>query len=133
MMGMILCHDVLFDANKEEYQGSSPDEVCFINFASEIGYKFISKTKNIIEVSVMGNRKRYELMDVIPFSNRKRMSVIIRDKRNKIALYTKGADSAIFSKAHWYEESELFNSHIDAFAKEGLRTLVFSKKILTAK
>ena len=48
MMGMILCHDVILDTKKEEYQGSSPDEVCFINFASQNGYKFISKVKNIV-------------------------------------------------------------------------------------
>ena len=34
MIGMIICHDVIRDTKKEEYQGSSPDEVCFINFAS---------------------------------------------------------------------------------------------------
>lgn len=63
------------------------------------------------------------------------MSVVVRDpaNRNKVTLFTKGADSAIFERAHWYEDSEAFNRNIDAFAKEGLRTLVFAKKVLSPR
>jgi magnesium-transporting ATPase (P-type) len=63
------------------------------------------------------------------------MSVVIRDPsaKNKVILFTKGADSAIFEKAHWYADSDSFNRNIDAFAKDGLRTLVFAKKVLSAK
>lgn len=47
-VGLIICHDVVKDQMKEEYQGSSPDEVCFINFANSIGYTFVKRTKNYI-------------------------------------------------------------------------------------
>lgn len=35
------------------------------------------------------------------------MSVIVKDPsaNNQIVMYTKGADSSIFEKAHWYTES----------------------------
>lgn len=41
---------------------------------------------------------KYELTDVLSFSSRRRMSVIVKDiqDRNQIIMYTKGADSAIF-------------------------------------
>lgn len=63
------------------------------------------------------------------------MSVVVRDPsaQNEAIMYTKGADSAIFERAHWYTDSEAFNHNIDVFAKEGLRTLVFAKRILTGK
>lgn len=50
MIGVIICHDVVRDNLKDEYQGSSPDEVCFINFANSIGFRFIGKTKRTIEI-----------------------------------------------------------------------------------
>lgn len=63
------------------------------------------------------------------------MSVIVRDPtaKNRVTMYTKGADSAIFQKAHWYADSEAFNSNIDVFAKDGLRTLVFAKKVILGR
>lgn len=53
-MSVIICHDVVRDQIKQEYHGSSPDEVCFVNFANSIGYKFIKRTKNSIELLVHG-------------------------------------------------------------------------------
>lgn len=44
------------DHHKDIYQGSSPDEVCFVNFAHTIGYSFIKRTKNTIEIKVQGER-----------------------------------------------------------------------------
>jgi magnesium-transporting ATPase (P-type) len=49
---MIICHDVVRDRQKEQYQGSSPDEVCFIEFAHSIGYTFVKRTKNSIELKI---------------------------------------------------------------------------------
>ena len=45
---MILCHEVVRDNTKGEYEGSSPDEVCFVNYAKDIGYEFIKRTKTHI-------------------------------------------------------------------------------------
>lgn len=70
---------------------------------------------------------------MIPFSSRKRMSVIVRDtcKDNEYIVYTKGADSNIYEKAHPYDYAAKFNENLNSFAKEGLRTLVFSKRIIS--
>ena len=37
-MGLVICHEVVCDPEFKEYHGSSPDEVCFINFSKTIGY-----------------------------------------------------------------------------------------------
>lgn len=48
-------------------------------------------------------------------------------------MYTKGADSAIFEKSLWYTQSTTFSLNLDNLAKEGLRTLVFSRRTLSPK
>jgi magnesium-transporting ATPase (P-type) len=58
VLAMALCHDVVRDVRREEYQGSSPDEVCFVNFASSIGYIFEGRSRQTVSLEVMGVRKR---------------------------------------------------------------------------
>ena len=66
------------DTLTDKYQGSSPDEVCFVEYARTLGYEFIKRTKNYIEISVRGEKVVYELLQVIPFTLRRRMSVIVK-------------------------------------------------------
>ena len=75
----MICHNVVYDSVKNEYQGSSPDEVCFISYAKSIGYTFLRRTKKMIEFNNQDVKNSYELIDIIPFTNRKRMSVIVRN------------------------------------------------------
>jgi hypothetical protein len=35
---VVICHDVVKDALTDKYQGSSPDEVCFVEYARKLGY-----------------------------------------------------------------------------------------------
>lgn len=51
-IAVVICHEIVRDQIKDEYQGSSPDEVCFINYARSIGYEFIKRTKNSIELMI---------------------------------------------------------------------------------
>jgi len=61
------------------------------------------------------------------------MSVIVKNINNKdeVIVFTKGADTAIFEKSNWYEHSYGFTNHINSFAKNGLRTLVFAKRVIS--
>lgn len=43
--GIVICHEVVRDSLKKEFQGSSPDEVCFVGFAKTIGFEFVKRTK----------------------------------------------------------------------------------------
>lgn len=54
---MIICHEVVHDHIKDEYQGSSPDEVCFINFGKTLGYEFIKRTRTHIELKIRDTKK----------------------------------------------------------------------------
>jgi magnesium-transporting ATPase (P-type) len=45
----------------------------------------------------------YELLEIISFTARKRMSVIVRNLENRqVIIYTKGADTSIFEKSIEY-------------------------------
>jgi phospholipid-transporting ATPase len=62
------------------------------------------------------------------------MSVIVkeRDGDGDYILFTKGADSAMLENLVASQESiSAINSHLDKFAREGLRTLVMGKKSLS--
>lgn len=55
------------------------------------------------------------------------MTVVVKNLNTmKIESYTKGADSAVFSKAQPSPFETSIKHGIDQFAKEGFRTLLFS-------
>ena len=52
---------------------------------------------NDIKISVFGKEEIYKILEVLEFdSDRKRMSIIVKDSNNKIIVYTKGADSILW-------------------------------------
>lgn len=77
-----------------------------------------------------GNKLHYQILKVFSFtSESKRMGIIVKDSlTGEITFYLKGADVAMASIVQyndWLEEE------CDNFARDGLRTLVVAKKILT--
>ena len=63
-----------------------------------MGYEFDRSTQNTTQILVRSETKKFDLLEVFPFtSDRKRMSVIVRSGGH-IKLYTKGADSIIKSR-----------------------------------
>jgi magnesium-transporting ATPase (P-type) len=75
------------------------------------------------------------LLEIIPFSSRRRMSVIVKAicENDEILIFTKGADSAIFEKSIPYKHQIAFQANIDEYAIEGLRTLVFGYRKMTSE
>ena len=55
------------------------------------------------------------------------MSVIVKAicEKDEILIFTKGADSSMFDKSVPYKYQIPFQTNIDEYAIEGLRTLVF--------
>lgn len=95
-----------------------------------MGYKFVNRTSNSIEIQIWDNPPETWLNHVeFPFdSSRKRMSLIVEFK-GKYYLMTKGADSIMLPRCIISPEmKQITQSHLDNFAKEGLRTLVMGKK-----
>lgn len=136
-----LCHTVhVDDSSPEKYQASSPDEFSFIKFCSEVGLEYqgdqkCAETSTITRTIKFDNCVyKYKLLDILDFdSDRKRMSVIVRDMQdNKIILLCKGAESSVY-KCCISGNIQSCDADIKMFAKKGWRTLALAYRYLTEK
>lgn len=134
-----VCHTVITERDSENplktvYQASSPDEAALVKAAKHLGVEFLGRTNKELTISILGKEQEtYQILDIIEFTSaRKRMSVICRNPAGELILYCKGADSIIFpllKKPNSLED--LTNQQLETFAKEGLRTLVCTRKRLS--
>ena len=129
------CHDI--NIHKNEYQANSPDELALVYFAKKCGFEFFKRNeKGDLVIKEYGKESVFKILEVFQFSSaRKRMSIIVKDKDDKIWLYCKGADNVIFSRSEKKLEngkdiSEL-EKKVDNFAVKGLRTLILARKQIT--
>ncbi|NWH66211.1 AT8B1 ATPase, partial [Geococcyx californianus] len=124
---LAVCHTVMVDASDGQlnYQAASPDEGALVTAARNFGYVFLSRTQNTITISEMGIERTYDVLAILDFnSDRKRMSVIVRESGGNIRLYCKGADTVIFQRLHPKNpKREATEEALDIFASETLRTL----------
>jgi Cation transport ATPase (P-type) len=82
--------------------------------------------------------EQYEILHILPFnSDRKRMSLICACPDGAIRLYCKGADTTMLPRLRSSDASSTGADdvtatvqHMDAFAQEGLRTLVVAVAVL---
>ncbi|XP_013181394.1 PREDICTED: probable phospholipid-transporting ATPase IF [Papilio xuthus] len=110
--------------SKMDYQASSPDEKALVEAADRVGVTFLGEEGNNLVIKVGDDTEMYERLQLIEFtSERKRMSVIVRDKNGKIWLFCKGAESSVFPICKDTVMIEETNRDINAFANRGLRTL----------
>lgn len=59
------------------YQAASPDEEALVGAARELGWVFLSRTRDFIVVSELGVTRQYQLLALLDFtSKRRRMSVL---------------------------------------------------------
>jgi magnesium-transporting ATPase (P-type) len=129
-----VCHTVFVipnpdDPNDPLYQASSPDELALVKGAARLGYRFSDMSNDYIHTEFPGeDRISWEIVCEIPFSStRKRMSLVVRDPyTKKLLLMTKGADSIMMPLLLTPRPET--QSHLDAFAREGLRTLVMCQR-----
>lgn len=81
-------------------------------------------------IDVLGDEQFFQELAVLEFdSDRKRMSVIVKDKKNRIFCYTKGAESEMFKRMVKDDNLKAHLSQkLEEYAQNGLRTLVFGYK-----
>lgn len=134
---LALCHSVLADRPEPttepfliNYKAESPDEAALVAAARDAGFPFLGKSKDTLEIEVMGQLEKYTLLKTLEFnSTRKRMSVIVRCPDGRIILYCKGADTVIYerlAKDHDEFLKEQTSKDMEMFANTGLRTLCIS-------
>lgn len=67
----------MFYAGLPHYQAASPDEKALVCAARELGWVFLSRTRNSLVVSELGITRQYHLLALLEFtSKRRRMSVL---------------------------------------------------------
>lgn len=121
----------------ERYQASSPDEKAILEGCAKLGLILKGSDNNVLQlcrISHNGDIKElhYERLQVLEFSSeRKRMSVIVRDENDTIWLYSKGAETSILPRCLDSPLSQLVDAQITEYAKQGLRTLAVARKQLT--
>ncbi|KAG8599189.1 hypothetical protein GDO81_002925 [Engystomops pustulosus] len=130
---LALCHTVMVDKTEGGelcYEAASPDEGALVTAARNFGFVFLSRTQNTITISELGKEVTYERLAILDFnSDRKRMSVIVRDPKGNIRLYCKGADTVIYQRLHPDNPiKEQTETALDIFANETLRTLCLCYK-----
>ncbi|TCD59897.1 hypothetical protein EIP91_011212 [Steccherinum ochraceum] len=138
---LAICHSVLSDRPEPqadpyrlEYKAESPDEAALVAAARDVGFPFVQKSRDGIDIEVMGQVERYTHLEMLEFnSTRKRMSVIVRSPQGKIILYTKGADSVIYERLRPDHDPALkdkTSKDMEMFANGGLRTLCIAYRYL---
>ncbi|XP_009068081.1 PREDICTED: phospholipid-transporting ATPase IK, partial [Acanthisitta chloris] len=129
---LALCHTVMVEEKGDQlvYQAASPDEEALVLAARHLGYVFLARTQDTITISELGRTRTYEVLAMLDFnSDRKRMSVLVRDPQGTIRLYTKGADTMILERLQRRGHDEAFTERaLDRFAEETLRTLCLASK-----
>ncbi|NWS83912.1 AT8B3 ATPase, partial [Toxostoma redivivum] len=135
---LALCHTVMVEDRGDQlvYQAASPDEEALVLAARSLGYVFLARTQDSITIRELGRTRTYEVLAMLDFnSDRKRMSVLVRDPQGTIRLYTKGADSVILERLQRRGHIEsLTERALDRFAEETLRTLcVASREVSEAE
>ncbi|XP_075959614.1 phospholipid-transporting ATPase VB [Anarhichas minor] len=128
------------------YEAESPDEAALVYAAKAYGFTLLDRTPDSVTVRLpSGEDLVFEVLDTLNFdSNRKRMSVLVRHPITKEnVLYSKGADYAIMELLGTHYSEHLSGKqkniaagtqhHLNCYAKDGLRTLCFTKKIVSDK
>jgi phospholipid-translocating ATPase len=138
---LAICHSVLADRPERdqpyllEYKAESPDEAALVAAARDVGFPFVNKSKDGIDIEVMGQAERWTLLRLLEFnSTRKRMSVVVRSPEGRLILYCKGADSVIYERLVADHDKELkvqTQKDMETFANNGLRTLCIAYRYLT--
>ena len=133
-----LCHTVIPEHKDDTivFQAQSPDEAALCQAAANNGFTFWDRAPKTVTLKLPdGSLHVYQLLWEIEFSSeRRRMSVLVRDDDGRVKLFTKGADNVMMKllrKAHDKAEKRVrkkSRDQIDAFATKGLRTLVLATR-----
>lgn len=148
---MAICHTVVCESDPATgggggvaYNSDSPDECALVRGAITMGVKLLSRSGQYMYLSVTeeGREKSYfktvtytisyEILRVLHFtSDRKRMSIIVRDAEKRIKLICKGADSVILDRCdEFLSAKNVTMNHVTRFAAEGFRILLFAERVL---
>jgi phospholipid-translocating ATPase len=118
------------DDGRVIFRSASPDEEALVQACADIGVRLVSRDGPDIAIDYKGKIMKFIQRQELEFtSNRKRMSVVTRDvDSGEMTLYIKGADDVIYERLRNDQDTRLLRDHLDVFAQQGLRTLVYAAR-----
>uniref|UniRef100_A0A672SME2 P-type phospholipid transporter n=1 Tax=Sinocyclocheilus grahami TaxID=75366 RepID=A0A672SME2_SINGR len=132
-LALAICNTVSPSGSEEVcYEAHSPDEAALIHAAKAYGFSMVERTPHYVTVKLPNEALlKFEVLDILTFdSTRRRMSIIVRHPHTKeITMYTKGADSAVMERLGNKQIAVKTQKDLDMYARNGLRTLCFAKKV----
>lgn len=140
VQALAVCHNVtpIFDEQTGQlsYQASSPDEVAIVKWTELVGATLIYRDRESIKIAIGADFRKpvllldYEILHNFPFtSETKRMGIVLRERTSgEVCFFQKGAD-AVMSRI--VQSNDWLDEECGNMAREGLRTLVIGKKILS--
>lgn len=139
LKNLVLCNNVsasITEDNQVVYKSSSPDERALVEAAKKFGIILKSRNMKSITISYFGVEESYDILKVLEFtSDRKRMSIVLRDQKSKeILVFSKGADEVMIPTLRGeIDEINDLKRSLKQFASEGLRTLCMGYKKIEEK
>jgi len=129
LVGIAVCHTVILSA--EGFSSESPDEEALVTYARELNASLVARIPDeSITISIGDKSIKFDHLATVEFdSDRKRMSVVLRDPNGQMFLFTKGADTIMVPLLSKDEEQTIIRTtmeQVDAFAEQGLRTLLYA-------
>lgn len=116
----------------------SEDEFALLNAARQIGFRFVRRdAQRNVYLRVFSESVKFEFVGLLPFdSDRKIMSIVVKNEQGETILFAKGADEAMISRLQAMNARKLakIQDKVKAFAENSFRTLVmgmrkFDKKL----
>lgn len=134
LLAIGLAHNVtpVEDNGARTYQAASPDEVALVKFAESVGIVLAARSMSRVQLTVPdGAALEFDILAEFPFtSEAKRMGIIVQNtSTGAITLYMKGADTVMAQRVGY---NDWLDEECGNLAREGLRTLVFAKRDLSA-
>jgi phospholipid-translocating P-type ATPase (flippase) len=143
MLNLSLCHTVIpvhvlettEPTAPSSYHAESPDEAALVAAARDLGVSYFQRTnEGVMSLLVFGSVKHFLHLHTIEFSSsRKRMTTILQEVNSdvnpvspNVTILVKGADDIILDLCEFPDPGLRVSTqeHLDAFARQGLRTLV---------
>jgi phospholipid-translocating ATPase len=140
---LVVCSTVLPSSRDSlKFEGSSPDEEALVNAAARLGLILSNRNEQLstIKSAATQTLRNWNTLHALPFSSdRRRMTVLVRDDNGLLFLISKGADEALLPRLrNGVSDSSDDRSGSDAarrvllqYARSGLRTLVVVRRPMT--
>ncbi|KAI3406361.2 NEO1 [Candida oxycetoniae] len=144
ILTLALCHNVtpVYDDDDDDsgnpgfgaisYQAASPDEIAIVKFCDSVGLKLYKRDRHSITLMHLHTNSllEFEILYNFPFSSEtKRMGLLLKSKlKDEIWFMQKGADTVM---ANIVNTNDWLDEETGNMAREGLRTLVVGRKLLT--